>query len=81
MCYLHIQKVLYGVYMAKKKLVHYFDSHSISVVTSFPLGEVINNWDAMGRITKWAMELMAYNITYTSQNAIKSQALVDFIVE
>jgi hypothetical protein len=32
--------------MAKKKLVHYFDAHLITVVTSFPLGEIINNRDA-----------------------------------
>jgi hypothetical protein len=32
--------------MTKKKLVHYFDAHPITVVTSFPLGEIINNRDA-----------------------------------
>ena len=41
--YPHIQKILYGVYLAKKKLVHYFDAHPIIVVTFFPLGEIINN--------------------------------------
>ena len=45
--------------MEKKKLVHYFDAHSITVVTSYPLKEIINNRGATGRIAKWAMELMA----------------------
>jgi hypothetical protein len=67
--------------MPKKKLVHYFDSHQITVVTSFPLGEIINNLDATGRIAKWALQLMAYSITYMPRTAIKSQALVDFIAE
>ena len=62
--YPHIQKILYGVYLAKKKLVHYFDAHLIIVVTFFPLGGNINNRDATGRITKWALELMVYGITY-----------------
>lgn len=70
MRYPHIQKILYGVYMAKKKLVHYFDSHLIKVVTSFLLGEIINNQDATGRITKWVMELMAYGITYTVRHVL-----------
>ena len=35
--YPHIQKILYGVYLAKKKLVHYFDVHLITMVTSFLL--------------------------------------------
>ena len=46
--YPNIQKILYGVYLAKKKLVHYFDAHPITVVTSFPLGEIINNRDMTG---------------------------------
>jgi hypothetical protein len=46
--YPHIQKILYGVYLAKKKLVHYFDAHPITVVTSFLLGEIINNQDMIG---------------------------------
>jgi hypothetical protein len=50
--------------MAKKKLVHYFDLHPITVVTSFLLGEIVNNRDATGCIAKWAMELMSYGITY-----------------
>ena len=51
-CYPHIQKILHGVYLVKKKLVHYFDVHPIIVVTSFLLGEIINNREATKRITK-----------------------------
>jgi len=48
---------------------------------SFPIGEVIQNQDAMGRITKWALELMGQGIAYASQTAIKSQVLANFVVE
>jgi hypothetical protein len=34
------------------------------VVSSFPLGEVIQNREATGRIAKWAMELMEEGLTY-----------------
>ena len=51
------------------------------VMTSFPLGEVIQNQDATGRIAKWALELMGQGIAYVSQTVIKSQVLVDFIAE
>ena len=51
------------------------------VVTSFPHGEVIQNHDATGRITKWALELMGQGISYASWSAIKSQMLADFVVE
>ena len=53
----------------------------MTVVTSFPLGEVIQNRDATGRIAKWALKLMGQAISYVPWTAIKSQALADFVAE
>ena len=60
---------------------HYFESHLVTIVTSFPLSKVIQNRDATGRIVKWALELMGQGISYAPWMTIKSQVLVDFIVE
>ena len=38
--YFQIQKLLYAILITKRKLRHYFESHLMTVVTSFPLGEV-----------------------------------------
>jgi hypothetical protein len=51
------------------------------MVSSFPLGEVIQNREANGRIVKWAIELMGDGITYEPRKAIKSQILADFVAE
>ncbi|XP_066316238.1 uncharacterized protein [Miscanthus floridulus] len=51
------------------------------VVTSFPLGEVVQNQDATGRIVKWALKLMGLGISYAPQTAIKCQVLADFMAE
>lgn len=51
------------------------------MVTSFPLGEVIQNQEANGRIAKWAVELMGDGITYEPRKAIKSQILANFVAE
>ena len=67
--------------MAIRKLLHYFTEHEVMVVTSFPLGDIVLNHDAMGRISKWALDLMGHDIRYIPQTAIKSQALVDFVTE
>ena len=67
--------------MTTKKLQHYFTEHEVSVVTSFPLREVVRNRDAVGQISKWAVELMGYDVKFVPRTAIKSQALADFIAE
>jgi hypothetical protein len=48
--YTQIQKLLYAVVLTRRKLHHYFEAHPVTVVSSFPLGEVIRNPDAAGRI-------------------------------
>ena len=50
-------------------------------MSSFPLGEVIQNREATGRIVKWALELMDQGIMYAPRTAIKSQVLADFVAE
>jgi hypothetical protein len=76
-----MQKLVYAILMTKRKLLHYFDAHPITVVSKYPLGGVIQNSEAEGRITKWALELMGQNITYAPRNAIKSQVHADFVAE
>jgi ribonuclease HI len=51
------------------------------VVSSFPLGEIIQCREASARIAKWAMELMGETISFAPRKAIKSQVLADFLAE
>ena len=67
--------------MASRKLRHYFQECSIMVASKVPLNDIINNRDATGRIAKWAIELLPFDITYKPRRAIKSQVLADFITE
>ena len=62
--YPHYQKIAYGVFLASRKLRHYFEEHPITVVSKTPLSDIINNSDATSRVAKWGIELAAFEITY-----------------
>jgi hypothetical protein len=79
--YPQIQKLLYTVVLARRKLWHYFKAHPVTVVSSFPLVEITQNPDAAGRIAKWSVELMGETLAYAPLKPIKSQILVDFVTE
>jgi hypothetical protein len=57
--------------ISKRKLRHYFDAHSITVVSKYPVKKVIQSPEVEGRIAKWALELMGKSITYAPHNTIK----------
>ena len=65
--------------MASHKLKQYFLGHPITVVSSAPSGDIIQNREATCWVAKWAIELGPHGLKYMPRTAIKSQALVDFI--
>ena len=69
-----MQKLLYAILITSRKLRHYFQA-------SFPLGDILYNRDANGRVVKWSVELGALSIEFLPRSTIKSQALADFIAE
>jgi hypothetical protein len=79
--YSEMEKMAYAVVMAKRKLQHYFQSHNVSIPTTFPLREMFENKESTGRLGKWAMELAEHFISFVAHSAIKSQVLPDFLAD
>jgi ribonuclease HI len=79
--YTELQKVLYAILMASRKLRHYFQAFHIIVPSSQPLKDFMRNREATGRIGKWATELNEFSIDYVHRSSIQSQALADFIAD
>ncbi|XP_075106779.1 uncharacterized protein LOC142179802 [Nicotiana tabacum] len=67
--------------MAARKLRPYFQCHPISVITAYPLRNILHKQELSGRLAKWAIELSEYNIIYQPRTTIKSQVLADFIAD
>jgi hypothetical protein len=79
--YTELEKVLYDVLMASRKLRHYFQAYHIIVPSSQPLKDIMRNREATGRIGKWAAELNEFTIDYVHRSSIQSQGVADFIAD
>ena len=53
--YSSVQKLLFGLLMASRKLSHYFQAHEITVITRFLLQRILHNPDATRRIVEWGV--------------------------
>jgi hypothetical protein len=51
------------------------------VLTDQPLNDLFINKEASSRIAKWATELSEHTIDFKKRSVIKSQVLVDFVVD
>ncbi|CAA0820464.1 Unknown protein, partial [Striga hermonthica] len=76
-----MEKLAFALVMAARKLRPYFQEHSITVRTSYPLRQILHRPDTSGRMVKWAIELGQFDIHYQPRTTIKAQALSDFIAE
>jgi hypothetical protein len=56
--------MLYALLVTSRKLQHYFQSHNIKVVSSFPLGEILCSRDITGHIVKWSVELGEFDLEF-----------------
>ena len=76
-----IEKLVFALIIASRKLRHYFQAYVINVIMNHPLKKAMNKLEAVERLIQWAIELSEFDIKYQPKNAIKAQALADFIVE
>ena len=66
---------------ATRKLPHYFQAHTIVVLTQLLLKSIFQSADYTGRIAKWGTILGAFDIKYMSRTSVKGQVLADLVAE
>ena len=79
--YLPLEMAILAVVYATWKLPHYFQAHTIMVLTQLPLPSLLRKADYTGRDAKWATILRAFDIKYMPCTSIKWQVLVDLVAE
>ena len=79
--YPRLQKLIYSLIVAVKRLQPYFQAHSTIVLTDQPLKAVLMSPDTFGRMAKWAVRLEEFDISFRPRSALKAQVIADFIAE
>ena len=64
-----------------RKLPHYFQAHTVVILTQFPLKAILRSADYTGRIAKWGTVLGAFDIKYMPRTSVKGQVLADLVAE
>ena len=62
--YLRLEKAILAMVHGTRKLPHYFQSHTIVVLTQFPLRSLLRSVEYTRRVAKWGMILGAFDIKY-----------------
>ena len=77
--YLPLEKAILVVVYATRKLSHYFQSHTVVVLTQLSLRSLLWSVDYIGRIAKWGTILGAFDIKYMPRTSIKGQVLANLV--
>ena len=79
--YSPLEKAILPVVHASRKLPHYFQAHTVVVLTQLPLKSVLRTADYTRRIVLWNTILGAFNIKYMPRTSIKGQILANLVAE
>ncbi|XP_074301182.1 uncharacterized protein LOC141632541 [Silene latifolia] len=77
--YTSLEKLVLALVTASHKFRPYFESHTISVITNYPLKTIMRKPELSGRMAKWSVHLSGYNLKFEPRTTIKSQALAEFV--
>ena len=79
--YLSLEKAILVVVLGTRKLPHYFQAHTVVVLTQLSLKTILRSANYTGRVAEWGTILGAFDIRYMPRTSIKGQVLADLVAE
>ena len=79
--YLPLEKAILAIVLGTRKLPHYFQAHTVVVLTQLLLKAILQSADYIGRIAKWGTILGVFDIKYMPRTSIKRQVLADLVAK
>ena len=79
--YLPLEKAILTIMLGTRKLPHYFQAHTVVILSHLPLKTILRSTNYTGRIAKWGTILGAFNIKYMPRTSIKGQVLADLVAK
>ncbi|XP_074342062.1 uncharacterized protein LOC141679464 [Apium graveolens] len=76
-----MEKLVYALILAARKLRPYFQAHRIEFRTAYPLRHILHKLESSGKMLKWEVELGQFDLEYFPRTTIKGHALANFILE
>ena len=71
--YLPLEKTILAMMHATRKLPHYFQAHTVVVLTQLPFKSILRSADYTGRIAKWGTILGVFDIKYMPRVFIREK--------
>ncbi|XP_057723596.1 uncharacterized protein LOC130939511 [Arachis stenosperma] len=79
--YSKLEKLALALLTSSRRLKQYFQGHQVVVRTDQGIRQVLQKPDLAGRMMTWSIELFQHGIRYEPRQAIKTQAMADFLAE
>ena len=77
-----VEKTCLAIIWATKKLMHYFQSYQVQEVSQHdPLRYLQQTPSLTGKLARWLVLLMEFNIDYVARKVVKGRAVADFLAQ
>ena len=74
-----MEKLIFTLVTAARKLKPYFQAYTVIVLTDKPLRRAMSNPEATGQLALWVIEFGEFDIQYRPRTTIKGQVIADVI--